>query len=207
MRTFTLRNSDGFVENFGPALIDRIGRDAPGVTLRIVRKLDKDSTPLRDGLVDLETGVIGGAIGPEVRAQALFRDHFVGVVRAGHPLASAPVTAELYATGRHVMVARRELKQGPIDTLLGLHGLERDVAATVDGFSAALAIVHRSDLIATVPERTTASLRAGLHCFPLPFAVAEITVSLLWHPRQDADPAHRWLRQCVREACTEPAVA
>lgn len=28
-------------------------------------------------------------------------------------------------------------------------------------------------------------------------------VSLLWHPRQDADPAHRWLRHCVRNACAD----
>jgi DNA-binding transcriptional LysR family regulator len=28
-----------------------------------------------------------------------------------------------------------------------------------------------------------------------------ITVSMLWHPRLDADPAHRWLRGCVRDAC------
>jgi DNA-binding transcriptional LysR family regulator len=28
-----------------------------------------------------------------------------------------------------------------------------------------------------------------------------VTISLLWHPRLDADPAHRWLRGCVRDAC------
>mgnify|MGYP006147021103 CR=1 FL=1 len=59
-----------------------------------------------------------------------------------------------------------------------------------------------TDLIASVPERHTGNLRAGLHSFPLPVAL-EITVSLLWHPRMDADPAHRWLRGCVREACAE----
>jgi DNA-binding transcriptional LysR family regulator len=53
-RTFTLRTSEGFVENFGPALIARAGEEAPGVRLRFVRKPDKDSAPLRDGSVDLE---------------------------------------------------------------------------------------------------------------------------------------------------------
>jgi hypothetical protein len=24
---------------------------------------------------------------------------------------------------------------------------------------------------------------------------------MLWHPRMDADPAHRWLRECLREVC------
>ncbi|TGS51871.1 LysR family transcriptional regulator, partial [bacterium M00.F.Ca.ET.179.01.1.1] len=27
------------------------------------------------------------------------------------------------------------------------------------------------------------------------------TISLLWHPRLDADPAHRWLRGIVRDVC------
>src|SRR5688500_5613855 len=57
-RTFTLRTSDGFVETFGPALIARVRGDAPGVRLRFVPKPDKDGTPLREGSVDLETGVV-----------------------------------------------------------------------------------------------------------------------------------------------------
>src|SRR3954467_10583554 len=59
VRTFTLRTSDGFVENFGPGLIARVGEDAPGVRLCFMQKPDKDSAPLRDGSVDLETGVVG----------------------------------------------------------------------------------------------------------------------------------------------------
>jgi hypothetical protein len=35
----------------------------------------------------------------------------------------------------------------------------------------------------------------------LPFATPEITISLLWHPRLDGDPAHRWLRGLVIEVC------
>ena len=65
----------------------------------------------------------------------------------------------------------------------------------------ALALARASDLIASVPERHTGGLRAGLHSFSLPVPLPEITVSLLWHPRLDADPAHRWLRGCVRDAC------
>ena len=65
----------------------------------------------------------------------------------------------------------------------------------------ALALARASDLIACVPERHTVGLRAGMHSFPLPVSPPEITVSLLWHPRLDADPAHRWLRGLVRDAC------
>src|SRR5690242_12118794 len=46
-RTFTIRTSDGFVENFGADLVARIGEEAPGVRLRFLAKLDRDSSPLR----------------------------------------------------------------------------------------------------------------------------------------------------------------
>jgi DNA-binding transcriptional LysR family regulator len=50
VRTFTLRTSDGFVENFGPSLVARISQEAPGVRLRFLQKVDKDRAPLRDGI-------------------------------------------------------------------------------------------------------------------------------------------------------------
>ena len=203
VRTFTLRTSEGFVETFGPDLIARVGAEAPGVRLRFVLKPDKDSAALRDGSVDLETGVVGRTTGPEVRAQALFRDRFIGVVRVGHPLCQGEITPARYAAGRHIRVSRRGLDKGPVDEALVPFGLEREIVTIVSGFSSALALARASDLIASVPERHTGASRAGMHSFPLPVSPPEVTVSLLWHPRLDADPAHRWLRGCVREVCAE----
>lgn len=200
-RTFVLRVSGGFVENFGPRLIDRIAREAPGVRLRFVPKQDRESEGLRDGTVDLETGVIGPLTGPEVRTQILFQDSFVGVVRTGHPLSKLEVTAENYAAGSHVLVSRRGSDSGPIEALLLQRGLRRHIATVVGGFSEALALARATDLIASVPERHTASLREGMFSFALPVAVPAISVSQQWHPRMDADAAHRWLRGCVREIC------
>ena len=201
VRTFTLRTREGFVENFGPALIARIAAEAPGVRLGFVQKLDKDSAPLRDGIVDLETGVVGKTAAPELRVQALFRDRFIGVVRMGHPLSEGKLTPERYAAARHIGVSRRGPGAEPVDEALASLGLERDIATRVGGFSTALALARASDLVATVPERHTGNLRESMHSFALPVATPQFTVSLLWHPRLDADPAHRWLRACVREVC------
>jgi DNA-binding transcriptional LysR family regulator len=201
VRSFTLRTSDGFVENFGPELIARVGKDAPGVRLCFVQKPDKDSTPLRDGIVDLETGVVGNTAAPELRVQALFRDRFIGVVRKGHPLSRGKITPARYAAGRHVYVSRQGRDKGPIDEALGRLGLEREIVTIVGGFPAALALAGATDLIASVPERHTGNLRAGMHSFTLPVPTPQITVSLLWHPRLHADPAHRWLRGLVLDSC------
>jgi DNA-binding transcriptional LysR family regulator len=139
--------------------------------------------------------------GPEVRAQALFRDRFIGVVRKRHPLSKGKITPARYAAGGHILVSRQGFDKGPIDQALEPLGLQRQIVTIVGGFATALALARSSDLIATVPDRHTQALRAGMHSFALPVSMPEITVSLLWHPRLDADPAHRWLRGCVRDAC------
>jgi len=201
VRTFTIRSREGFVENFGPGLIARVSQEAPLVRLCFVQKPDKESTPLRDGSVDLETGVLGPTTGPEIRAQALFRDRFVGVVRSGHALSRGKLTRARYARGKHISVSRRGLDKGAIDEALKRFGLERDITTIVAGFSAALALARASDLIASVPERHTGNLRIGMHSFALPVPTSKLTISLLWHPRLDADPAHRWLRGLVLDSC------
>jgi DNA-binding transcriptional LysR family regulator len=201
VRTFTLRTSDGFVENFGPAILARVRAEAPEVRLRFVQKPDKDGAPLRDGAVDLETGVLETTTSPDLRAQALFSDRLVVAVRARHPLAKGKLTAARYAAGQHVTVSRQMLERGPIDDALRALGLERESAIIVGGFSSALALARGTDLIATVPERHTGSLRVGMRSFPLPVSTPRFTVSMLWHPRLDSDPVHRFLRGCIRDAC------
>lgn len=201
-RTFVLRSSEGFVENFGPRLIARIGKEAPGVQLRFIPKPNKDGALLREGTVDLETGVVEQTTSPELRVQALFKDRYVGVVRKGHPLAGGRMTPARYAAGRHIGVSR-DPTQDPIDAALASLDLKRKIVISlVAGFSTALALARQSDLIATVPERHTGNLREGLHSFTLPVPTPPFTVSMLWHPRLDADPAQRWLRALLRETCS-----
>ena len=200
-RTFTLRTREGFVENFAIDLIARIHEQAPGVRLRFVEKTDRDSTALREGSVDLETAVVDKDTSPELRTQALFSDRLIGVTRAGHPLSQAAVSAAGYAAGGHIGVSMRGLDHGLIDQALAALGLSREIVTSVPGFSSALGLARSSDLIASVPERYTTSLRIGLHSFTLPFPLPEFTIAMLWHPRMDADPVHRWLRGCLREVC------
>ncbi len=194
-RTFTIRANEGFLEQSAACLVVAVTAAAPGVRLRFAPKPDKDVQPLRQGLVDLDIGVLGET-GPEVRVQALFRDRFI-VVRAGHALAAGDVTPERYAACGHVVTSRRGRTVGPVDEALAALGLARVAVAVVPGFPAALAIARASDLVALVPERQTAAARGGMHGFPLPVQTEAITVSQMWHPRLDADPAHRWMRGLV----------
>ena len=92
----------------------------------------------------------------------------------------------------------------PIDEILAGQGKRRTITTLVPGFATALALVRESNLVATVPHLHCASLLGDLVTLPLPFALPGIRVALLWHPSQDADPGHRWLRALIRDTCARP---
>jgi len=203
VRTFTLRTSEGFVETFGPDLIKCAIEDAPGIRLRFVARQTRDASGLRDGSVDLETGVVDETTSPEVRQVPLFIDRLVAVARGAHKLRKGRLTPATYAAAAHVGVSRQTVDQGWVEEALAALGLERVVMTSVSGFATAIAVARGSDLVATVPERHTAALRSGMYTAGLPFRLPSITVSMLWHPRMHADPVHAWLRGCVRKTAAD----
>ncbi|MGM4981108.1 LysR family transcriptional regulator [Hyphomicrobiales bacterium] len=206
-RTFAIRANEGFIALFSAPLVAAIADAAPRVRLRFAPKPVKDAAPLREGQIDLEIGVLG-EFAPEVRTHFLFRDKFLGVVRDGHPLLKGPVTPERYAASRHIAASRKGSFTGPVDDALEKLGLSREVIAVVPGFPDALRIARQSDLVALVPRSClgnglvgTEPFSQGLVSFELPVATPEILISAMWHPRMDADPAHRWFRNTVVGVC------
>ena len=205
-RTFTIRANEGFVAAVSASLVAAITKAAPRVRLRFAPKPEKDARALREGLIDLEIGVLG-AFAPEVRRQSLFRDRFVGVARIGHPLFSGiNITPERYAACGHVVASRKGEFTGPVDDALEKLGLQRTTSVVVPGFPDAMRIACHSDLVALVPRSCLGNSlandqSAGLQSFELPVRTPEIVISAMWHPRVDADPAHRWLRDTVVSVC------
>jgi len=207
-RTFTIRAGEGFVELLSAPLVAAITDAAPHVRLRFVPKPDRDVRPLREGLIDLEIGVLGTSA-PEVRTRLLFRDRYVGVARAGHPLlAAGGVTPERYAGCRHVVASREGEFFGPIDEALEEFGLKREVLLVVPAYPDAMRIARGSDLVAAVPRSCLGNAVVadhaailGLESFELPVRMPEFAISAIWHPRLDADPAHRWLRDTIVAVC------
>ncbi|MBN9055326.1 MAG: LysR family transcriptional regulator [Rhizobiales bacterium] len=202
-RAFTIRASEEFVALFAPAIIAAAADEAPRVRLHFAPKPVKDTTPLRQGIIDLDIGTTGSSA-PEVRTQLLFRDRFVGVVRVGHPLLEAPVTPERYVSFAHVVTSRRGIAHGPVDDALLELGLQRDTVAIVPSFFDALNVSRGSNLIALVPNSCLANCDAkegGFRRFALPVPTPELSISAMWHPRLNADPEHRWLRQKIISMC------
>ncbi|MFG3252318.1 LysR family transcriptional regulator [Streptomyces sp. NPDC048172] len=206
-RTFTLLADDALLSSIGMRLLERVREEAPGVALRLVPEGPGDATALREGRADLEIGVVHGPA-PETRVEHVFTDDNVGVVRAGHPLLEVRdggITPERYAAAAHITASRRGRLHGPIDDLLAERGLRRRVVASVPTFTAAMLVVADTDLVGRTGRRLAAwqRKRLGLVAFEIPLDLPDLPIAQAWHPRDEKDPAHMWLRRRVREIAAE----
>jgi DNA-binding transcriptional LysR family regulator len=206
-RTFTLRANDALIGALASAVAERVQPVAPGVRLRFMAEGNEDITPLRDGTIDLDIGVIDHP-GAEVRTSPLYEEHLVGVVAAGHPLARQKMTLRRFVSVPHVAVSRRGVAHGALDDALDERGLRRTVAVVVPTFTSAAHVVLTSELAGLLPARYAHQLAvtSGVHVFPVDVGLPAIPVSQAWHVRHDKDPAHRWLRDQLRLAVNPPSV-
>lgn len=182
-----------------PQLIARLEKEAPGVDLAIVRA----------GPEALDRGEVDLVLQPRrreddragLRARALFHEHFVCVLRHGHPLIERGLSVAGFAAARHLLVAPRGTPGGIVDDALAARGLSRRTVVTAPSFLAAPYLVARSDLVLTLAERVARVVATGLplHILPHPLALAPFTTSMIWHERLENDPAHAWLRRVVGE--------
>lgn len=208
-RAFTIGMTDVGEIYFLPALIERLRREAPGVTLSTVRNT---TVNLRD---EMESGKVDLAIGllPQLKAgffqRRLFMQSYVCLMRRGHRLDKRSISLADFAAAEHLVVVSAGTGHGKVDELLLRSGVERTVRLTVPHFISVGHILQGSDLIATVPERLADRLLEpfGLTKVPHPGKLPDIAIHLFWHAKYHRSPASVWLRGVVFELFAQQAAA
>lgn len=202
-RCFNIRSNDVFFGAFGGQLVDALRIHAPRSSLRFAPEGEGDDDALREGRIDLHI-TSRRNFGPEIKIQQLLTTLFVSLAREGHPIFDEPITPERFVGYDHVSVSRRGRPHGPIDIALASLGLSRRVALTTPNFHSAIFSTAGSERIVSLPETVLWGMRElGLRMRPfvIPLTVEPVQVVQAWHPRFDNDPAHRWLRQTVKQIC------
>lgn len=198
-RAMTIGMTDIGEIYFLPALVERLRREAPGVTLSTVRNT---AVNLRD---ELESGKVDLAIGllPQLRAgffqRRLFTQSYVCLLRQGHRLAKRRISLTEYAGAEHLLVISAGTGHGKVDDLLRRRGIERTIRLTVPHYVSVGHILQRSDLVATVPERLADRLVEpfDLWAVPHPAKLPAVSISVFWHAKYHRAPASQWLRGVV----------
>jgi len=198
-RTVTIGMTDIGEIVFLPALLERLGREAPGVTLNTVRNT---AVNLRD---DMESGKVDLAIGllPNLKAgffqRRLFRQRYVCLFRRGHALDRPRVTLAVYRAAEHLVIVSAGTGHGMVDELIRKAGIDRVVRLTVPHFVSVGHILQRTALVATVPERLAETLVEpfDLTLRPHPVTLPDAAINMFWHAKVHREPANQWLRGVI----------
>ncbi|HEY5899531.1 MAG TPA: LysR family transcriptional regulator [Burkholderiales bacterium] len=197
-RAFRFYMSDLGQIEFLPPLIERVQKQAPGVRLEAVAlDIEDIGAALAAGALDLVVGFLP-ALGPPVRRRTLFRDPYVCLMRADHPI--KVLSKKRFIEASHALVTYRGGHR-VIEEALERAGLARRIALRVPHFTVVPMVLERTDLILTLPERVARVFerRGRLKSLPPPVPIPAAEVAVHWHERFEADPGNRWLREMVME--------
>ncbi|WP_280381121.1 LysR family transcriptional regulator [Nocardia wallacei] len=196
-RAFTVQAADLFVSSLTEPLLRRLNDEAPGVDVVFMPEALEDTDGLRRGDIDLELGVLGH-LDPETRHTSLTRTELLGVARCDNPLFDAEIDVRRFADADHIGTSRRGKTHGPIDTALAAHGMRRRVRVVVSNHTSALLLAGSTDLVALTTAHWNSTIDSlGMRTFAIPLDLPPLEIGMAWHPRTDADAAHRWFRQHV----------
>jgi DNA-binding transcriptional LysR family regulator len=208
-QAFKIAASDYAMMTIMPGLVRALRSQAPAAALEICPAGGPILAQLESGEVD--ASFWGAELpAPPYRSHVLFRERFIGLVCARHPMAvkagQGALDLDDYLAYPHVMVSFRDPRQSPIDTRLGEIGRDRKKGVITPNFAANVAALAGTDLIMSLPSRLAARIDPqALIAFNLPIDVPDYSYSLVWHRRTETDPALVWLRSLVLDKAVEPA--
>jgi DNA-binding transcriptional LysR family regulator len=201
-RSFDVGFADITVIHVTLAVAERMHRLAPGVDLRF-RAIDpKEAIHLLDAAeIDLAVGVLPEPL-PRLRSQHLYGITGRVLACASNPALRDGLTLAEFTALPHVVVSPLGRTLDLLDRTLAERGVTRRVALVVPSSLALPFVLPSTDRIAVLPERLAEGVaRSGvLRSYPLPLSLPPLDASVLWHGRDDHDPAQEWLRGLVIEA-------
>lgn len=200
-REFTLVTSDYVISVIGEALMRVLQERAPHVRLRFLQinpaRIDDIDTTLRstDGVL-MPHGFIAGHPSVDVYA-----DRWAVLADPRNPALADGLTMDHLRTLPWVATFRSPTAIASAARQLTMLGVEPRVEIVVENFQSLPFLVAGTGRIALIQERLARRLAAygGCAVHPCPYEALPILEALWFHPVQQSDPAHRWLRDTLAD--------
>lgn len=208
-RTFRVAMSDVGAICLVPHLLAALREQAPHATLEVVQ------VPVKDLMDEMARGHLDAAIGnlpivhASARSELLFPERYVCLLAANHPrIRGSTLSLEQFLAERHVVVASPFSVHQNVEELLAERGVRRQAALRIASFTILPAIIGASDLLVTLPSALGKVFRRfdALRCLELPAPLPRFEIRVLWHARQQSNPANAWLRKTVIAALADPSL-
>ena len=204
-REFTLIMSEEAVPDLLPALLERVSSEAPGIRINIELVTQSALSRLEYGDVDLclcldSLRLFEARAFPDtLRSVRLRPVRWICAVDRDHPTVGDSISAEQYFSLPHVFGRPNGYTASAQELVRRLLDIELQVHITVPSLLHLPLVLRGTRMVATLPERVAQMVSATLpiKTFPLPVETPTMHEILLWHKRNESDPAHAWLRELV----------
>lgn len=205
-RRFVIATSDYMEFALLPKLAESMIDTAPNIEVHVRQPITKPPhVALEEDNIDLIIGfdAIFDRVS-HIQSETLFSEEIVCLTSKLNARAPGEkLTLEQFLENRHMLISRREAGTGLIDDYLTTRGLHRKITLVVPNFLSAPWILEKTDLLLCLPLKIAEKFvrLAPLKILPIPIDLPRYELMMLWHPRQEKDQAHMWLRDLLRETC------
>jgi LysR family nod box-dependent transcriptional activator len=204
-REFTLILSEEAVPGLLPAILELVSSDAPGIRINIELISQGTLSRLEYGDADLclcmdSLRLFDVREFPDtLRSVRLRPIRWICAVDRDHPSVGDVMTSEQYFSLPHVFGRPGGSSVSAEQLVRRLLGIDLPVHITVPSLLHLPLVLAGTSLVATMPERIAQMFASTvpLKTFPLPFETEPLHEILLWHKRNDSDPAHAWFRDLI----------
>jgi DNA-binding transcriptional LysR family regulator len=204
-RQFSLALTDVAELYFMPRLIQHCAELAPQVKIRTERTNSLDlMSDMGAGRIDIAIGAFK-EMSDALFQRRLFKQHYVVMMRANHPLAAETLNQKKYLSAQHLIVDSSESPYDRINHDLDKAGVLSKAKFSVPHFTAVPYIIANSDLLVTVPQKLaeSAALPFQLAFQASPLRLPELQTNIFWHRRFNQDQGNQWLRNLIVELFSE----
>jgi LysR family transcriptional regulator, nod-box dependent transcriptional activator len=200
-RNFVIRASDYLTTVLLVDVVQRLQREAPGITLHIANMGDDVPERLERGEVDF---VIYPSVStnPNHPAQTLFADTYSCVVWTDNKLVGDTLSLAEYKQLGHVAATFGDSRSDSFESnMMASLGVTRSIEVSTTNFNTLAQLVIGTTRIATVQTRLAQiySRYLPLRMLPLPMTLPPLVEVMQWHAINNSDPAHAWLRGVLQE--------
>ncbi|MCW2634138.1 MAG: Transcriptional regulator, lysR-family [Blastococcus sp.] len=204
-REFSLVASDYVVAILGDTIAALLTEEAPHTRLRLAANTPSiveraDQVLLTTDLLLLPHGFV-----TDLSHRDLYRDEWVCVVAADHPVVDAGLTVEDLETLPWVATYHGQTASTPAARQMRMLGIEPHIQVVTENFLTVPALVAGSNRIALLQRRLVDQFPPdiGVRALPCPFEAGPLLEAMWWHPVYDEDPEHRYLRDVVVRAADQ----
>jgi DNA-binding transcriptional LysR family regulator len=198
-REFTILLSDYACAVLGAPLADVLATEAPGARLRLEHTTPDAVDHAGQALLDTDLLVLPHGFVTDLPHADLLRDQWVLLVSADNKDVGDELSIEQLEAMPWVATYYGPTASTPAARHMRMLGIEPRVQVVTESFLTIPGLVAGTSRIALLQERLVRLLPVdyGVRALPCPFEAGPLVDAMWWHPTNEEDPEHRFLRALV----------